>query len=304
MIRISKMSLCLVAGLAACLTNARMASAVQLVLSLVPADSHITIDSEFGGLPADAQEGVAGTTDLVATSPSTTTTFQGTITVEVDNILAPSSIQIISSAANADTSGVWYPEVQPYQDLNGDDDPGDFGLPPEGDSEPSTNTNFTPAAEADWGIKVHHPAFGVDVAFGAFRDVSYNITSAVEAVDGSGDFSSLTEHLEPDGFLDYWVAPGAGGLLGRTEANTGDGDFYDNTADVSSYTVSPLGGGTSQVTLFLPVLVDDMGDTLRTVYTGQFVATTTIIVPEPSTIAMVTFVGAFSMLWQRRRRQN
>lgn len=298
--RFMNFSFCVLAALGAWVSAARDASAVPITLNLVSAESHITIETVFGGIADVPQEGTAGTTDLVAGSPSNRTTFQGTITVDVDNLLAPSNIQILSSAAAADTSGVWFSQVRPYQDLNGDMDPGDFGLPPDGDSEVGTNTNFTPAADADWGTKINHPAFGVTIAYGGYRDISYNVTSGVEPVVG-GLFSSLTEHFEPDGFLDYWVAPGAGGLLGRTEANTGDGDFYDNTAAVSSYTVTPLAGGSSQLTLSIPILVDDMGETLRTVYTGQFVAT--VIIPEPSTFVLIGAATAIAAAFAARRRK-
>ena len=274
--------------------------AVTRTLTLVPAESHITINGTFSGLPTSAQEGTAGTTDLVAASPSNRTTFQGTITLDVNNVLAPTSLRILSSAAAADTSGTWFTQPRPYQDLNGDMDPGEFGLPPGGDSEVGTANNFGPAANADWSIRVRHPAFGVDVAYGGYRDISYNVTSEAAAVNGAGQFSSLTQEFEPDGFLDYWVAPAAGGLLGRTEANTGDGNFYKNTAGVSSYTVTPLGGGASRVTLLIPIMVDDMGTTLRTVYTGQFMATA--IIPEPTTLALLGGGSVLAALFSYRNR--
>jgi hypothetical protein len=302
MIRIMYSSFCAPTALCVCLLTASNAAAAPLTLDLVPADSDVTINALFSGLPTQAQEGIAGTTDLVAGSPSNRTTFQGTITVDVDNILAPTTIQILSSDADADTSGTWYAQVRPYQDLNGNMDPGEFGAPPEGDSEPATNNNFAPAADADWGIKVRHPAFGVDVAFGGYRDISYNVTSGVEPVV-LGQFSSLTQHFEPDGFLDYWVAPGAGALLGRTEANTGDGDFYDNTAPVSSYTVTPIGGGMAQVSLLIPILVDDMGDTLRSTYTGQFLATATVVIPEPASFVLLGIAGIGAALCAIRKRR-
>ena len=295
-----KTLVCFLAATAVSILISDNAIAAQVTLSLVPAESHITIETVFGGIPDTTQDGTSGTTDLNAGSPSNRTTFQGTITVDVDNVLAPSSIQILSSAAAADTSGTWFAQIRPYQDLNGDMDPGDFGLPPDGDSEVGTNNNFGPAADADWGTKIIHPAFGATIAYGGYRDIAYNVTSGVEPVV-LGQFSSLTQHFEPDGFLDYWVAPAAGGLLGRTEANTGDGDFYDNTAAVSSYTVTPLGGGASQVTLSIPILVDDMGETLRTVYAGQFVAT--IIVPEPTTIILFGLAGMSAALVGVRRRR-
>ena len=287
-----------VGAVIASILTIQAAQAAPLTLNLVQADSSISIAAVFGGIPAVAQEGTAGTTDLVAGSPSTRTTFQGTITVDVDSFLSPSSIKIVSSAAAADTSGTWLPQIRPFQDLNGDGDPGDFGLPPDGDSEVGTNTNFSPAANADWGMKVIHPAFGVPIAFGGYRDISYNLTSGVEAV-ALGQFSSLSQHVEPDGFLDYWVAPGAGGLLGRTGANTGDGDFYGNTAGVSSYTVTPLGGGQSKITLTIPILVDDMGSTLRTVYTGQFVAS--IVIPEPTSVVLLGLAGVWRFSIRRKR---
>jgi hypothetical protein len=299
MTRINRVAICSL-GLSFFVSISIDAYAAVVTLNLVPADSHITINGTFSGIPTSAQEGTSGTTDLVAGSPSIRTTFQGTITVDVDNVLAPSSIRILSSAAAADTSGTWFVQPRPYQDLNGDMDPGDFGLPPEGDSEVGTANNFGPAANADWSIRVRHPAFGVDIAYGGYRDISYDVTSGVEPVNGAGQFSSLTQHFEPDGFLDYWVAPAGGGLLGRTEANTGDGDFYDNTAAVSSYTVTPLGGGASRVNLLIPIMVDDMGDTLRTVYTGQFLATA--IIPEPTSLALVG-LGALTAFMPVRRRK-
>src|SRR5687768_14809684 len=83
---------------------AREAAAVPLTLQLVPVDSHITLNALFSGLPTQPQEGTAGTSDLVPGSPSNRTTFRGTITVAVDNVVAPTTIQILSSAADADLS--------------------------------------------------------------------------------------------------------------------------------------------------------------------------------------------------------
>jgi hypothetical protein len=298
MSRIANLGFCVLATLA---TATGIAVAAPLTLDLTQAESHITLNGLFSGLPTQAQEGSAGTVDLVPGSPSNRTTFAGTITVDVDNVLAPTTIKILSSAAHANTSGTWHAQVRPYQDLNGNMVPGEFGLPPDGDSEVGTTTNFGPAANADWGIKVLHPAFGVNIAYGAYRDISYNVISGIEPVV-AGQFSSLTQHFEPDGFFDYWVAPAAGGLLGRTGANTGDGDFYDNRAPLSSYTVTPLGGNMAQVSLFIPILVDDMGDTIRSTYTGQFVATATVAIPEPASLLLMGVVGVIAVSRGRRRQ--
>jgi hypothetical protein len=292
---------CCLAATALSAWLAESATAVPLTLNLVPAESHITIDGTFSGIPSSAQDDVAGTIDYNPASPSNRTTFQGTITVDVDNALAPTSIQILSSNADADLSGSWFAQVRTEMDLNGNGDTGEFGLPPEGDSEVGTANNFGPAADADWGLRFIHPALGAPVAYGGYRGIAYNVTSGVENIDGLGQFFSTTQHFEPDGALHYWVAPAGGGLAGWTEANTGDGDFYDNLAGESTYAVTPLGGGASLLTLTIPIMVDDMGEVLRSVYTGQFVAT--LIIPEPTTIASLVVAGGLALLIGGRKRR-
>jgi hypothetical protein len=47
-------------------------------------------------------------------------------------------------------------------------------------------------------------------------------------------------------------------------------------------------------------MVDDMGDTLRTVYTGQFLAT--VIIPEPASLSLLT-LGALAAVASRRKRK-
>src|SRR4051794_27018700 len=150
---IIKSAICSLVAIAFSILSVGRASAVPITLNLDPTLSSVTINALFSGAPTLAQEGVAGTTDLVAGSPSNRTTFQGTITLDVDSLISPTTLKIVSSAADADLSGNWYAQVRPYQDLNGDGDPGDFGLPPSGDSEVGTNNNFGPAAPADWSIR-------------------------------------------------------------------------------------------------------------------------------------------------------
>jgi hypothetical protein len=45
-----------------------------------------------------------------------------------------------------------------------------------------------------------------------------------------------------------------------------------------------------------------MGDTLRSTYVGQFVATFTVV-PEPASIALLGFVAGVAMLVRSRRRK-
>jgi hypothetical protein len=302
---IVRISVCVVAVQLFSTFAIREAAAVQISLNLVQASSTLTITGAFGGGSSDnlqPQDGIAGTTDLNLGSPSNKTTFQGPITVDVDNILAPTSIQIISSAADADVSGIWLPQVQNNPDGNGDGDTTDFGLPPDGDSLPTQGTSPAPAANADWAIKVPS-GFGPDIAFGAYRDVVYNISSGVKAVDGLGQFSLLNELFKPGGSLDYWVANGVpgGNVRGRTDAQTGGSSDYSNFSPLmSTYIVTPLGGGMSQITLSIPISVDDMGSDLRAKFNGQFVAT--LVIPEPTSIVLFGLTSFLLATFGRRQR--
>ena len=95
------------------------ASAITITLNLEKPLSSMTLTGFFAGNPFLAQDGQAGTTDYDPASPSLKTTYQGTITVDVDNLLAPTSIKLINSTANADPSGKWLPEAEPYLDIDG-----------------------------------------------------------------------------------------------------------------------------------------------------------------------------------------
>jgi hypothetical protein len=238
---------------------------------------------------------VPGPADYDPTRPSNLTTFQGTITVEVDSLTSPTSIQILSAVADADLSGKWLPEVEPYQDLDMDGNFGEFGE----DSSPTVSDNPAPATDADWGIRIFHPAFGVNVAYAADRDIVYNITSAVEAVNPLGEFNSSTENFEfTTGWIDYWVAPAAGNLRGRAELAGGDDD--NATLLPSMFTVTPLPGNQKEYRLVIPIDINAPGDDADFFYDGQFVAT--LIVPEPSTFILAGTLAAIAAAFAARRR--
>jgi len=278
-------------------------NAVQITLNLVQAESQILLTGAFSGLPFLSQDvpapgaPVPGTTDYDPTRPSNHTTFQGTITVDVDNIMSPSSIKILSSNADADLSGAWLPEVEPYLDVNGNGVFGEFG----DDSVSSVGDNPAPATDADWGIRIFHPAFGVNVAYAADRDIVYNVTSAVEAVNPLGEFNSSTENFEfATGWIDYWVAPAAGGIRGRSELAGGDDD--NATLLPSTYTVTPLPGIQKEVRLFIPIDINAPGEDADFFYDGQFVATL-IVIPEPSSFMLLGLAGMLAALLGHRHRR-
>ena len=101
---------------------AENAAAIQVTLSLVQSQSTIRFRGDYGGTlaspssPLYAQDDPAlptvGVTDGDPTRFSNQTTFQGTITVDVDNLLAPTSIQVLSADMPADVNGSWLPEQQ------------------------------------------------------------------------------------------------------------------------------------------------------------------------------------------------
>jgi hypothetical protein len=296
MTRIMSSYFCVLAALGMSVSSAREAAAAPLTLNLVQSESFIRFTGDFSTLPLLPQEGVAGTTDLNLLRPSNETTFQGTITIDVDNPMAPTSIQIVSSAADADVSGQWLPEIEPYLDTDGDMNFGEFGE----DSLPTQGDNPAPATDADWGVRVFHPAFGANIAWGGLRDVSYNVTSGVEAVGGLGTFSSATENFEfATGWFDYWVAAAAGNLRGRSELAGGD----DDNASLlpSTITVTPLLGGQKLIRLMIPIDINSPGDDLNSFYDGQFVAE--LIVPEPATLFLLSIAGmGIAAAGTRRRR--
>jgi hypothetical protein len=277
-------------------------------MQVVQAESDINLTGDFelqAGVfvPFSPQELTPGTADGNAAFPSHRTTFQGWIKVNVDDINNPTTIEIFNSAVAADTSGDWYPKVQPE---------GQF---------PSTGPGgdpFPPAMPADFAIELRHPTFGVDVAYAVLRDLVYNITMPQENVGGGGTFISTSQNLElgtptpraddggaiiPEdsgGYFDYWAQPPLN-IRGRSD-NTG-GDDDNESAALSSYVVTMLGPNQRERKLTIPVHIsvprDDDG--LRFQYDGQIVAR--LIVPEPSTFALSGLAMAFASAWAARRRK-
>src|SRR5215213_5932393 len=231
---------------------ARDAAATQLTLNFVPASSTMTWGGFFGGQPFIPQDTgaspPAGTTDFNAALPSNATTHQGTITVDVDNLFAPTSIQILSSAANADPSGKWLPQDYAFLPNNVDGDLNLYEFPD--DASSSVGTTPGAAAEADYGIRIR-PTGAPDVAYAALRDMVFNVTTAPGVpVDALGQFSSTTENFEyATGWWDYWLHPTFTAEKLRQRLEVAGGDNNNTSAVPSTYVATPLGGGTYQITL-------------------------------------------------------
>jgi hypothetical protein len=279
------------------------ADAAQLTLNFVPSASTLTWGGFFGGIPFTPVPTVpSGGADYNLALPSNTTTHQGTIVVDVDNLLAPTSIQLLSSTANADLSGKWNPQNYSFLPNDVDGDLNLYEFPD--DASSSVGTVPGPPDDADYAIRINA---GVDVAYAALRDIEFNVTTpAAVPVNGLGQFDSKAQNVElATGWWDYWLHPTFTNekLRQRLEVGGGDednfNDFAAGTDPDSTYVAVPLGGGAYQITLTMPVNVLFPDDTAPTRYTGTLVATVTI--PEPTSFVLLGMATLAALAGVRRR---
>lgn len=260
-------------ALVLCLWACRELPAVQITMNLVPSQSYLTLNGEFGGTPIVPQDEslvpTPGTTDLDPSNPSNRTPLSGTITVDVDNVMSPSTIQILAASMDAGVTGNWVPEPQPLDDT------------PIGDDPP------TIAAPADIAIKVE--VFlnedCCNIHYATLRDLTYNLATVdlqtempvSEPVNPQGEFSSLSQVLTySSGFLDFWLGFPAS-ERGRDDVT---GDSAPNQHEINDDTLTPfpdapastfiVAGNTA--TLTIPVKIDVI-DSFTQRIGGQFVAT-------------------------------
>ncbi len=228
--------------------------------------SHIRFYADFGGNSLIPQDGTSGTVDYNASMASDDTTFQGTITVQLDNLLAPTQIKIVTSDVSADLSGQWLPKVNP------------------------TVNDYTPAADADYGLKLRSGS--TDFAYGAARDIAYDISTAdVESINASGEFNSTSQAFTfISGAFDLWYnIPFVGSdgyrddLTGTADYNqTENGDILTNPPETPDGSLSTFVVENNIATLTIPVHILNTADgDLSTYRKGVLVATAAV--PEPGT---------------------
>jgi hypothetical protein len=271
----------LAVALCALLWMAGDVAAIEITMNLVQSQSTMMLTGGYAGNPLIPQDDLtyptAGTTDGDPTRLSNQTTFQGTITVDVDNVLTPTMIRIISANMAGDVNGSWLPERQ----LDGG------GLSSENPPDPAEPAN----------LAVKLVFFGTDVAYGAVRDLVYNyatevdpelddtFTPVTEPVNAQGEFSSLSQHLfYRSGFFDTWQDPALDDSRDRDDL-VGDGapnqHVYNGLVDPPTLTPIPNAPKSTYIvsgnvaTLTIPVNIDIM-DSLSQYYDGQFMATYTI----------------------------
>ncbi len=290
--------------LSLCLWMVGDAAAIQITLNLVQSQSTMLFDGDFLGTEAnpanpffaqdDATFPTPGTTDGDPTRPSNLTSLTGTITVDVDNVMAPTTIQILSADMDGTVTGSWLPEVQP-QGANCD--------PMTGQTDGCSSVHPPgSAAPADVGVKL--VGFDCcDTAYAAVRDFAYNLvteipdpdgggpltaTPVVEPVNALGEFSSLSQNIVyRRGFFDYWADPFILDERARDDLTGDDGlnqHTYVNNPSPTPDTVTPIPNAPKStyvvlgnlVTLTIPVEInsDDLNPGgLSRYFDGQFVAT-------------------------------
>lgn len=249
--------LLILAALGISLLVAGPAQAGELVFNLDPQASSLSLSGVFGAFPILSQDAPSDT--------SLTTTYSGTVTVDVDDLLSPSTIAFIGANAIAANSGDWVPEVGG----------GTEGVPP------------TTAAPANYGAYVD--AGNLAQAWAAFRDVEFTITGGAEALAG-GSFASSQSYALTSGSFDFNVISP---VLGNDADNDSViGDSAANSAANGSLLIEG-----DLATLTLPVMLEFPGD-LTIQFAGTLVGTA--VVPEPHS-ALLTVCGLLAVVARTRR---
>jgi hypothetical protein len=194
---------------------------------------------------------------------SKTANYSGSITVDVDNVLAPSTIQFLSANAVASNSGSWLPEI------GGGPAAGSPGV----------------AQPANYGIFL--PAGAIGNAYAAARDIVFNVTGPSQPV-AAGSFGSGQTLTYLSGFFDTNLPPAFGSPPTRDDL-TND-TRLNISANMSSYSVS---GNTATLTL---VYEDINPGGLTTVISGRLLATATV--PEPVSLGWLAGLAGLGL---RRR---
>ena len=215
--------------------------AVPLSMTLDTSQSSVTLNGTFNSLPLGPQG--AG---------STTASYSGSINVDVNNLLAPSSIQHLGSSAVAAITGPWRPEA------GGGPAAGNPGM----------------AQDANYGLQLNAGALGT--AYAAVRNLHFNVTSGPVAVVG-GAFPSTQSLNVVSGLFAFNLPP-------ALATPPGQDDLSGNVLTNASATPSTYSVVGSTATLRIPINIVDQDD-VTIVYSGQLVATARI--PEPSSLVLI-----------------
>ena len=264
--------------LAACLLMARNGYGVEVVFQLQGSNSLVAAPFvNVVALPMTGQD--AGNTSL-------TTTYSGTITVDVDDPANPTSITFISAEATAANSGSWLPEV-------GGGSEGDPGV--DGDATPGV------AAPANYGFFLDLGGPSVAVLYGSVRDLILSVNSAAAIPITAGQFSPLDVGITvPQGTYEGNLSSGA----------FGDGVNVEDISDLTGTNTTSGNGGYSVAgnvaTLTLPLkFILAEGADPETEFTGTWTATYALAPPADGDFNDDGVVdGADFLVWQRGGSPN
>jgi len=265
------------------------ADAKTVRFAIDPARSSLGLAGSFGALPLFPQAPGADVTS-----------FGGSILVDVDDTLAPTSISFLAGeSAVADINGDWLPNdvlgCGPGENCGGDDPNVILGDAVPGEPVPGNYGLGVILKSEDLGLP---PGVGEAIAFGALRDLTLSLTSGPTPVAG-GAFASTQSLTLDSGVFDTNLSstlPPVTGIEDTAGSSDLAGDVADgpNVAADGAYGVS---GNVATLTIpmkfFFPGSVD-LG------MSGSLVATR--VVPEPSSLLLLTVAGCLVAGWTTRRR--
>jgi hypothetical protein len=268
--------LCLIA--AACVLSARSGLAVEVVFQLEGPNSLLAAPFvEALQMPMTAQD---------PEGASLTTTYSGTVTVDVDDVMNPTTITFISANAVAANSGNWLPQ-------EGGGDVGDPNMG--GDANPGT------PMPANYGFVLDVPDFVT--FYGAVRDSILSYSSPAKPVTG-GEFDPIDIAITiPQGWFDgnissvplsEFESANRQSITGQDGLNCRDDDgMGDSCASMASYIVSG-----NEITLTVPMNFFYGGGTPVVQFTGTLVATASLEEPTGDYNGDGTVDAADYVVWR------
>jgi hypothetical protein len=199
-----------------------------------------------------------------AEGTSLTTTYSGTVTVDVDSLTNPTSITFIAANAVAANSGDWLPAVgggtEGDPEIDGDADPGE-------------------RAPANYGFVLDLGGPSAAVLYGASRDTILSLNSPAKPIT-AGQFDPGNINITvPQGTFDANLSSqGFGDDAGQEDAT----DLTDtNCTNLGCGSMGSYSVADNVATLTLPIDFKIGGGTPEVGFLGTFVATYSLVQPLP-----------------------
>jgi hypothetical protein len=228
--------------------------AEELTFTLDPAASQVTVSGRIVPIQANTDPQGPG---------SDVTSYSGTFFVDVDDRLAPTSIEFLGGTATAADSGDWLPQI-------GGGDNGTF-LP--GDADPGI------AQPANYGLEA--TGLGIGSLWVAFRDLGLSPTSEPLSIT-DGTFTTEQNLTLTAGSADYTVRSIIFSdmndhidLVGKTEVNLAEGAGHYMVENGLATLMLP-------VELFVEVEDEETGFTVLELTFAGSVTATAPVGPSPT----------------------